>query len=64
MTYTLRFISEVVEDVIGGYVWYETKAPGLGEEFLRVFYACAGGIPRNPLLYPKVHGEFRHRLLR
>ena len=27
-------------------------------------YACAGEIPRNPLLYPKVHGEFRRRLLR
>jgi toxin ParE1/3/4 len=64
MTYTLRFLPEVEEDVIGGYVWYETKSPGLGEEFLRVFYACVGEIPRNPLLYPKVHGEFRRRLLR
>lgn len=64
MTYTLRFLAEVEEDVIGGYVWYETKSPGLGEEFLRVFYACAGEIPRNPLLYPKVHGEFRRHLLR
>ncbi|MCC6542989.1 MAG: type II toxin-antitoxin system RelE/ParE family toxin [Nitrospirae bacterium] len=64
MTYTLRFLPEVAEDVIGGYVWYERKSPSLGEEFLRVFYACAGEIPRNPVLYPKVHGEFRRRLLR
>jgi len=64
MTYGIRFLPDVEEDAIGGYSWYEAKSPGLGEEFLRVFYACAGEIPRNPLLYPKVHGEFRRRLLR
>jgi toxin ParE1/3/4 len=64
MTYTLRFLPEVEQDAIGGYIWYESKSPGLGEEFLRIFYACAGDIPNNPLLYPKVHGEFRRRLLR
>lgn len=64
MTYTLRFLPEVEEDVIAAYAWYEAKAPGLGEEFLRMFYACAGDIPRNPVLYPKVYREFRRRLLR
>lgn len=64
MTYSLHFLSEVEEDVIGGYVWYEAKSPGLGEEFLRIFYACAKEIPRNPLLYPKVYRDFRRRLLR
>lgn len=63
MTYTLRFLPEVEEDVIGGYVWYEAKLPGLGEEFLRMFHACASEIPRNPMLYPKVYNEFRRRLL-
>lgn len=64
MTYTLHFLPEVEEDAIGGFVWYEAKSPGLGEEFLRMFYACAGEISRNPLLYPKVHSEFRRRLLK
>lgn len=64
MTYFLRFLPEVEEDVIGGYVWYEAKSPGLGEEFLRIFYACAAEIPRNPLLYPKVYNEFRRLLLK
>ena len=45
MTYTLRFLPAVEEDVIGGYAWYEEKTPGLGEEFLRVFYARASEIP-------------------
>ncbi|GAN34812.1 MAG: type II toxin-antitoxin system RelE/ParE family toxin [Candidatus Brocadia sp. AMX2] len=64
MIYILRFLPEVEEDVFGGYVWYETKSPGLGEEFLRMFYACAGEISHDPLLYPKVYSEFRRRLLR
>jgi hypothetical protein len=64
MTYTLRFLPDVEEDAIGGYGWYETKAPGLGEEFLRMFYACAGDLSRNSLMYRKVYGEFRRCLLR
>lgn len=64
MTYTLRFLPEVEGDAINGYLWYEPKSPGLGDEFLRMFYACAGDIPRNPLLYQKVHGDFRRCLLR
>lgn len=63
MTYLLRFLSEVEEDVIGGYAWYEAKSQGLGEEFLRVFYARAGEITRNPLIYPKVYREFHRCLL-
>ncbi len=64
MTYSLRFLPEVEEDAIGGYSWYETKSTGLGEEFLRMFYASAGDIPHNPLLYQKVHNDFRRCLLR
>jgi len=64
MKYTLCFLPEVEEDVISGYVWYESKSLGLGEEFLRIFYACAEEIPRNPFLYPKIHNEFRRRMLR
>ena len=64
MTYALRFLHEVEEDVIAGYGWYEDKVPGLGEEFLRVFYSCSGEVSRNPMLYPGVHREFRRCLLR
>jgi len=63
MTYCLRFLPEVEEDAFSAYEWYEEKAIGLGEEFLRIFYAYAGSIPQNPLIYPKVHREFRRRLL-
>lgn len=59
MTYTIHFLPEVEDDAIAGYRWYEEKALGLGEEFLRIFYASVAEIPRNPLLYPKVYHEFR-----
>lgn len=64
MTYILHFLPEVEEDVIAGYLWYEGKSSGLGEDFLRIFFACANEITRNPLLYPKRYNEFRRRLLR
>lgn len=64
MNYTLHFLPVVEEDVINGYTWYEEKAKGLGEEFLRLFYANASEISGNPMIYRKVHGEFRRRLLR
>lgn len=64
MTYSLHFLPEVEEDAINGYRWYQAKSPGLGEEFLRVFYAAASGIVRNPQSYPKIFDEFRRCLLR
>ncbi len=64
MEYVLQVFPEVEADVVSGYNWFEDKAPGLGEEFTRLFYACAGGIQRSPLLYPLVFCEFRRCLLR
>ena len=64
MTYDLRFLPEVEEDAIAAYSWYEEKAGGLGEDFLRMFYTCANDIARAPLINQKTYGEFRRRLLR
>ncbi|MBI4681100.1 MAG: type II toxin-antitoxin system RelE/ParE family toxin [Nitrospirae bacterium] len=64
MTFALRFLPEVEEDVINGYVWYETKSRGLGEDFLRMIFACSNEIQWNPSLYPKTYKDFRRRLLR
>jgi hypothetical protein len=41
MSYILEFLPEVEDDVIAGYIWYETKSHGLGEDFLRIFYTAA-----------------------
>jgi len=51
MIYSISFLPEVEGDAINGYRWYEEKAVGLGEEFLRLFYAIAGEIIRKPLIY-------------
>jgi len=64
VTYTLHFLPDVEEDVIDGYFWYEEKAKGLGEEFLRLFYANSSEITSNPLIYRKMYGDFRRRLMR
>lgn len=64
MTYAISFLPEVEEDAINGFRWYEEKAIGLGEEFLRLFYAIAGEINRNSLIYQTVYKDFRRCLLR
>ncbi len=64
MTYSLSFLPEVEEDAVNSYSWYEEKAIGLGEEFLRMFYALAGDIARNPLIYQVIYKDFRRCLLK
>ena len=64
MTDTLRFQPEVEADVRSGRIWYDGKSQGLGDEFLRVFYASCQELARNPRLYPFVHRNFHRCLLR
>ncbi len=64
MKWAIRFVPEVEEDVLQSYSWYEMKSFGLGEEFLRVFYGCVNELAGNALIYPKVHGHIRRRILR
>ena len=64
MSHLLYFKSEVEEDVFAAYLWYEEKAVGLGEDFLRLVYAQAAEIARNPLLYQIVETDFRRCLLK
>jgi len=44
--------------------WYESRAPGLGSEFLRSFEATMAALQRNPRLHPKVWAEARRAALR
>ena len=48
MMHSLRFVPEIETDVLTGRMWYEDKAPGLGEEFLRVFYFGLFRCARDP----------------
>ena len=64
MKYTLRFLPAVEDDIITGYTWYEDKASGLGEDFIRMIYAGINNISRTPLFHPQVYGEYRRCLTR
>ncbi len=64
MIYPISFLPEVEVDAINAYRWYEEKAVGLGEEFLRLFYTISGEIIRNPLIYKIRYKDFRRCLLR
>ena len=64
MKYSLHFLLEVEDDAFSVRSWYESKSVGLGDEFLNLFYENALDITDNPLLYQKVHGEVRRRLMK
>ena len=64
MIFNIRFLPEVEDDLFSGFSWYEGKSSGLGEEFLRIFYASSNSLTRNALLYKKVYGDFRRILFK
>ena len=64
MTYSLRFLPQVEEDLAVGFTWYESRSAGLGGEFLHTFYTSVGEISLNPMQWPKVYDQFRRRLLK
>jgi plasmid stabilization system protein ParE len=58
------FTAEADDDVVESYDWYESREPGLGEEFLRSIEACIRGIQRYPEMYPIAIDEFRRAPIR
>ena len=58
------YTPEAAQDVADAYRWYESRQPGLGEEFLRCVEACVQRIQRHPLIYPIAVDEFRRGLIR
>lgn len=64
MTYGIKLRPELLDDVAEAYRWYEERATGLGDEFLRSYYAGLARIQRHPTASRKAHLEFRCHLLR
>ena len=58
------YTAEAEDDVADSYNWYESREPGLGEDFLRCIEACVLTVQRHPLLYPVATEEFRRALVR
>ena len=53
------FTPEADNEVADAYNWYESREPGLGEEFLRCMEACLQVVQRHPFAYPVAVDEFR-----
>ena len=47
MNYEVRLRPELLGDVSEAYGWHEDRATGLGDEFLRTFYAAIARIQRR-----------------
>lgn len=62
--YRIAIQPEAGSEIQEGYEWYESKAEGLGAEFIRAVDACLATIERNPTVYAVVHKQVRRALLR
>jgi plasmid stabilization system protein ParE len=60
----VTYTPEADDDIAESYDWYESREPGLDEDFLRCFEACVLGIQRHPELYPVAVDELRRALIR
>jgi plasmid stabilization system protein ParE len=58
------FTSEADDDIAEAYNWYESREPGLGEEFLRCLEARILTIQRQPEIYRAAVDEFRRAFMR
>jgi plasmid stabilization system protein ParE len=64
MTRRLLIRPEAQSEIAEAFDWYQERAEGLGDEFVRVLDACLSSILRQPLAYPIVHRNARRALLR
>ena len=55
---------EAEQDVGEAYGWYESRRPGLGEEFLSCVDACVETIRRTPEMHSVAHENYRRALVR
>jgi toxin ParE1/3/4 len=58
------FHPEVFEEVNSAYMWYEEKASGLGEEFLKELEASFLIIQNRPLMWRTYFKKYRRFLLK
>ena len=55
---------EAENDIADAYAWYESRRPGLGEEFLSCVDACVEAILRTPQMHALAHESYRRALVR
>ncbi|MGH8278028.1 MAG: type II toxin-antitoxin system RelE/ParE family toxin [Gammaproteobacteria bacterium] len=59
MTLPVRFHRAARAEFIDAAVWYESKRPGLGDEFIAEIERCVTLIAAQPQLYAEVHNRIR-----
>jgi plasmid stabilization system protein ParE len=64
MAVEVRYAPEAEDDVSDGYSFYEKRASGLGEEFLRAVDACISSISRSPEAHQRIYKSYRRSVVR
>ncbi len=64
MSYRIIVQPKAEIDIDDSYFWYESKAEGLGSDFLREVQASIDRISANPFAYPIVQRKKRRTVLR
>lgn len=64
MTLRVVFRPEAEAELLEARRWYDEQHVGLGEAFASAVDAAVTSAVRNPLAYPRVHGETRRVLVR
>jgi len=64
MSMQVLYAPEVAVELADAHDWYENRAVGLGEEFLRMAYAAFEELVAFPEKYEVVYGPHRRALLR
>lgn len=59
----LEIIDEAAEDIVSIFKWYESKRPGLGNDFELCLDELFSRIIKNPEIYPEWHRKIRCALL-
>ena len=57
MTLPVRIRRRAEFDIDEAYAWYESRAEGVGESFLRAVEACFARIERRPEAHVVAHGH-------
>jgi len=64
LTLPIRVRQRAEADIVDAYAWYDARAIGLGEAFLRAVDACMARIARDPEAYVIVHERVHRARLR
>lgn len=64
MTRRVLFRPEAEAELIESVAWYESRAQGLGAEFIRALEATVASVERHPTMYPIVFSNARRAVLR